>query len=29
MDNTTTVLIPNNTILGNKIYILPPVQQNK
>ncbi len=29
MDNTTTVLIPNNTILGNKIYVLPPVQQNK
>ena len=27
MDNTTTVLIPNNSILGNKIYILPPVQQ--
>ena len=27
MDNTTTVLIPNNMILGNKIYVLPPVQQ--
>jgi small-conductance mechanosensitive channel len=27
MDNTTTVLTPNNMILGNKIYVLPPVQQ--
>lgn len=27
MDNTTTVLIPSNMILGNKIYVLPPVQQ--
>ncbi len=29
MDNTTTVLIPNNMILGNKIYVLPPVQQQQ
>ncbi|MGC8664784.1 MAG: mechanosensitive ion channel domain-containing protein [Nitrososphaeria archaeon] len=29
MDNITTVLIPNNMILGNKIYVLPPVQQQQ
>lgn len=29
MDNTTTVLIPNNMIIGNKIYVLPPTQQQQ